>query len=88
MTTEETSVELELKLKLPDSLVREAQASGLLTPEALEALLRDEVQRRRIGQLFKAADRLAALPPLTETEIEAEIQAARDERRSTCASGH
>jgi len=32
MTTEETSVELELKLKLPDSLVREAQASGLLTP--------------------------------------------------------
>ena len=32
MTTKETSVELELKLKLPDSLVREAQASGLLTP--------------------------------------------------------
>jgi len=87
MTTEETSVELELKLKLPDSLVREAQASGLLTPEALEALLRDEVQRRRIGQLFKAADRLAALPPMTEAEVEAEIRAARAERRSSRASG-
>jgi hypothetical protein len=87
MTTEETSVELELKLKLPDSLVREAQASGLLTPQALEALLRDEVQRRRMGQLFKAADRLAALPPMTEAEVEAEIQAARAKRRFSRASG-
>jgi hypothetical protein len=87
MTTKENSVELELKLKLPDSLVREAQASGLLTSQALEALLREEVQRRRVGQLFDAADRLAALPPLTEAEIEAEIQAARAERRSSRASG-
>ncbi len=87
MTTKESSVELELKLKLPDSLVREAQASGLLTSQALEALLREEVQRRRVGQLFDAADRLAALPPLTETEVEAEIQAARAERRSSRASG-
>ena len=87
MTTEETSVELELKLKLPDSLVREAQANGLLTSQALEALLREEVQRRCVDQLFKAADRLVALPPLTETEVEAEIQAARDERRSSRASG-
>jgi hypothetical protein len=87
MTTKETSVELELKLKLPDSLVREAQASGLLTAQALEALLREEMQRRRIGQLFEAADRLAALPPLTEAEVEAEIQAARAEKRSSRASG-
>jgi hypothetical protein len=75
------------QLKLPDSLVREAQASGLLTAQALEALLREEVQRRRVGQLFDAADRLATLPPLTETEVEAEIQAARAERRSSRASG-
>ena len=48
---------------------------------------REEVQRWCVDQLFQAADRLAALPPLTETEIEAEIQAARDERRSSRASG-
>jgi hypothetical protein len=87
MITEESSVELELKLKLPGSLVREAEASGLLTSQALETLLREEVRRRRVAQLFEATDRLAALPPLTEAEVEAEIQAARAERRSAGASG-
>ena len=87
MMTKESIVEFELKLRLPDSLVREAEASGLLTPQGLEALLREEVQRRRVTQLFEAADRLAALPPLTEAEVEAEIQAARTERRSARASG-
>ena len=86
MIREENSVEFEIKLRLPDSLVREAKASGLLTSQALENLLREEVQRRRLGQLFEAADRLAALPPLTEAEVEAEIQAARAERRSSRAS--
>jgi hypothetical protein len=86
MIREENSVELEIKLRLPDSLVREAKASGLLTSQALENLLREEVQRRRLGQLFEAADRLAALPPLTEAEVEAEIQAARAEKRSSRAS--
>jgi post-segregation antitoxin (ccd killing protein) len=49
MTREENSVELEIKLTLPDSLVREAQASGLLTSQALENLLQEEVGRRRVG---------------------------------------
>jgi len=87
MTTEENSVELELKLKLPGSLAREAEAKGLLTPQALELLLREEVRRQRVTQLFEAADRLAALPPLTEAELEAEIQAVRAERRTSRASG-
>ena len=87
MLTEENSVELELKLRLPDSLAREAEANGLLTPQGLEALLREAVQRRHVTQLFEAADRLAALPPLTETEVEAELQAARAERRAARASG-
>lgn len=87
MTTRENSVELELKLKLPGSLLREAEADGLLTSQVLETLLREEVRRRRVGQLIEAADRLASLPPLTEAEVEAEIQAARAERRSSRASG-
>jgi len=78
----------ELKLTLPDSLAREAEASGLLTPEAIEALLREEICRRRVNQLFEAADRLANLdmPPLTESEVEAEIEAARLSRRTSDAS--
>lgn len=69
---------LEIRLTLPDNLAAEAQAEGLLTPETLERLLREEVRRRRVAELFEAADRLAALhvPPLTDAEIEAEIQAA------------
>ena len=74
---------LELKLVLPDSLAREAEASGLLTPESIESLLRAELRRRRVNKLFAAVDRLADLdtPPLTEAEIEAEIAAARQSRR-------
>ena len=86
MATEESSVEFELKITLPDSLLREAKSRGLLTPHGLEALLREEVQRRRVAQLFEAADRAATLPPLTEAEVEAEIQAARAEKRASLAS--
>ncbi|MBD0340358.1 MAG: hypothetical protein ICV61_05515, partial [Microcoleus sp. Co-bin12] len=49
------------------------------------ALLREEIRRRRVNQLFEAADRLANLdvPPLTEAEVEAEIEAARRSRRAS-----
>lgn len=84
---EESTVQLELALTLPASVAREAQAEGLLTSRTLEALLRAELRRRRVTQLFEAADRLAALPlePLTEAEVEAEIDAARTARRAAPA---
>lgn len=74
----------ELKINLPDGLAREAEANGLLTPESIELLLREELKRRRINSLFAAADRLASseLPPLTDAEVEAEILAARQSRRA------
>ena len=83
---EATMTTLELQLVLPDSVAHEAEANGLLNSAAIEALLRAELRRRRVDQLFDAADRLAALNmPLTEAEIEAEIQAARKARRATHA---
>jgi len=77
-------VSAELKINLPDGLAREAEANGLLTPESIELLLREELKRRRINSLFAAADRLASseLPPLTDAEVEAEILAARQSRRA------
>ncbi len=80
---EESTVQLELTLTLPASLVREAEAQGLLTSPMLETLLWAEVRRRRVVHVFEAADRLAALPlaPFSEAEVEAEIHAARAERR-------
>jgi hypothetical protein len=81
--------ELEIKLDLPEALAREAEASGLLTPESIESLLRAEIDRRRINKLFDAADRLAALdmPRLSQSEVEAEIRAVREQRHKSDAGG-
>jgi len=73
----------EVILTLPENLVREAEANGLLKPEFIASLLRAEIRRRRINRLFAAADRLADLDePLSEAVIEEEIAASRKERRS------
>lgn len=78
----------EIVLTLPDNLVREAEANGLLKPEAITAMLRAEIRRRRVNKTFNAADRLSDLDePLTETEIEAEIAAARKDKTSPDANG-
>jgi hypothetical protein len=77
----------EVVLTLPDNLVREAEANGLLRSETMAALLRAEIRRRGVNRLFAAADRLASLDqPLAEAEIETEIAAAREARRSSDAS--
>ena len=84
----ETPLLQELRHILPEDLAREAETCGLLTPDSLESLLRTELsRRRRISHLFDAADRLAGLPvpPLTEAEVEAEIQAVRSARRDSDA---
>ena len=73
----------EIHLSLPEALVREAEASGLLSPPEMEALLREELRRRRVTGLFEAADRLAALPgtPMTAEEVAAEVAEARQASR-------
>lgn len=80
---------LELKLDLSEALAQEAKSKGLLEPPAVERMLRAELKRNRVDQLFAAADRLASqnLPPMTEAEVEAEIQAARAQRRASDANG-
>ncbi|OGG46650.1 MAG: hypothetical protein A3F84_24085 [Candidatus Handelsmanbacteria bacterium RIFCSPLOWO2_12_FULL_64_10] len=62
---------LELKLNLPDRLAQEAQAAGLLTPEELERIVREALRNRRLQQLEKAREVLAAnpIPPMTPEEI-------------------
>jgi hypothetical protein len=82
------SVVLEIKLDLSESLAQEAKAKGLLESPAIERMLRAELKRSRVNNLFVAADRLAAqeLPPLDETEVEKEIEAARTQRRPGNAS--
>ena len=76
---------LELKLNLPDRLAREAQAAGLLTPEALSDLLKDAMRRRAAQALLAGAERAskAGSKPLSMDEIQAEVNAVRQARRSS-----
>ncbi|OGA08417.1 MAG: hypothetical protein A3D95_10350 [Betaproteobacteria bacterium RIFCSPHIGHO2_12_FULL_69_13] len=74
----------ELKLTLPDRLAREAREAGLLEPRAIKTLLREAMRRRAAAREFLAvADRVAAagVPPLSEQEIQAEIDAVRRAQR-------
>jgi hypothetical protein len=74
----------ELKLTLPDRLAREAREAGLLKPKAIQTLLREAIGRRAAAREFLTnADRVAAagVPPMSEDEIQAEIDAVRRTRR-------
>lgn len=75
---------LELKLNLSDRLAREAQAAGLLTPQALADLLKDAMRRRAAQALLAGAARATAAgsKPMSMDEIQAEVDAVRKERRS------
>lgn len=72
-----------LEIKLPDTLAKEAQAAGLLTPEALETMLRERLRERRVAELRGALGQITSADeaPLTMEEIQAEIEAYRQERR-------
>jgi hypothetical protein len=74
----------ELKLSLPDNLAKEAAQAGLLSDAEIEKLLREEIRRRATTELFEAMDRMAAVEgaPMTEEEIQAEIDAVRAARRA------
>ena len=80
---------MQFNVQLPEAVAHEAEAFGLLKPEAMERMVREEIRRRRQERLFAAADRLANLdvPPLTAAEVAAEIQAARTERLAGRACG-
>lgn len=72
-----------VQITLPDNLAREAAKAGLLTPEKIEALLRQHLRAERIEDLraVRAALADAPLPPITTEEIQAEIAAYRAEQR-------
>ena len=72
-----------IELDLPDTLVNEARANGLLNSAPLGALLAAELRRRKAAAGLN--DLLASLhaepgEPMTEAKIAAEIKATRKER--------
>ena len=73
-----------LTIDLPDSLIEQAEDAGLLSPEAIEAMLCEQLKKRHVNELIDAADRLAAvdMPPMSEEDAQAEVDAVRAERRA------
>lgn len=74
----------ELTVKLPDELARKIRAAGLLDEAAVEKVFREALRKQAVGELFGALDEIESmkLPPMSEEEIQTEIDAARAERRA------
>jgi hypothetical protein len=73
-----------IQIELPDATAQAARAAGLLTPQALARLLTDALKRQEAADsLLSIADRVAAagIEPMSMDEINAEVKAARVERR-------
>lgn len=77
MRLHETAM-IRFTFSLPDDVVRQADAEGLLCDGVIEDLLREAVRIRKVDGLFGTMHRLAELEPLlTEDEIDVEVEAAR-----------
>ncbi len=77
-----------IQIDLPDAMARAARDAGLLTPQALQRLLADALDRQQVArELLQLADRVAAagIAPMSMAEINAEVKAARAEHRATLA---
>ena len=73
-----------IQIELPEATAKAAREAGLLTSQALERLLVDAIRRGKAAdRLLSVADRVAASggEPMSMDEINAEVKAARNERR-------
>jgi hypothetical protein len=74
-----------IELDLPDEIIEQARTFGLLESHRLAEMLSEELRRSRAGRELKAVlDRVRSVPgaPMTMDEINAEIKAARTEKRA------
>jgi hypothetical protein len=77
-----------IELQIPDALAEEARKAGLLVPEQIERILRDQLRQESIARLREARQTLTQAPvtEMTPEEIQAEIQAYRQDRRLASGS--
>jgi hypothetical protein len=74
-----------VRIDLPDQLAQEAERAGLLSPAALEQLLRQQLQARAAEQLTEAMRRMDEAddtPYMSPEEVAKEIAIMRAERRA------
>lgn len=70
-------------VELPDDLEKEIEKAGLLAPDVVEAIFREQLRRFRVQELLKDARAMAAddIPAMTTEEIQ-EVDAVRSGRRA------
>lgn len=73
-----------LQITLPDALAQRARREGLLTDGAIQRLLEEAMRREAGRKLMQVAEQLhaAGVEPMSDEEIQAEIDAVRAERRA------
>ncbi|MGH6916380.1 MAG: hypothetical protein ACREJ0_01600 [Geminicoccaceae bacterium] len=73
-----------VKIELPEELARRAREMGLLTPQGIERALRDALKREAGRKLLEVREaiRASGLAPMSEEEIQVEIDAVRAARRA------
>jgi hypothetical protein len=74
-----------VEVDLPEKLLKEAQASGLLKPAEIGDLVADELRRRKAaGGLDQTLKQIRQQPsePVLMDEIVAEVKTVRKERRA------
>lgn len=79
-----------IEIELADATAQAAQAAGLLTPQALAHLFDSALRRQRAADnLLSVADDIsvAGIALMSMEEVNAEVKAARAERRQR-AAGH
>ena len=69
----------EIIVTLPDPLLKEARAEGLLDPAAMEQMIKRELARKVSQRLSAVRDLPGA--PLAETEIQTEVDIVRAAQR-------
>ena len=71
-----------VEVKLTERLARDARKAGLLSTEAIERLLREAIRKRAAQAFLAVSGRVAAagVAPMSEAEIQAEVNAVRKER--------
>ncbi len=77
-----------VQITLPDELAQKAANAGLLSPEAMEAMLREQLRRRAGEELRTMWQRMPQeeLTPKIEQEIVEEVRKVRAERSRRGAS--
>ena len=78
-----------VQIELPDQLAQDAERAGLLSPTALEELLREKLRVQSLQELLRVTDGIAATNDLTymsPEEVAEEIALMRAEKRAATKS--